>query len=138
LVGVTSPYTEVMNYRVADGRFISEWDVSAQQPVIVLGAELAKDLFEDADPVGQEIIAVVGNRRQVLRVVGVMEPRGQAMGGDLVEAGAAGLVAGGGWRGARVWGVSGVGVGGGGLGGYRADQALHAIDHRLGRAGLVR
>jgi len=83
LVGVTSPYTEVMNYRVADGRFISEWDVSAQQPVIVLGAELAKDLFEDADPVGQEIIAVVGNRRQVLWVVGVMEPRGQAMGGDL-------------------------------------------------------
>ena len=82
LVGVTPPFVTVMNYEVARGRFITEWDVSEEQAVAVLGSELATELFEDTDPLGQEIIAIVSNRRQVLRVVGVMAPRGQALGGD--------------------------------------------------------
>ncbi|HLT57895.1 MAG: ABC transporter permease [Limnochordales bacterium] len=82
LVGVTPPYVIVMNYAVDRGRFISDWDVSQQLPVAVLGSELAAELFEDRDPIGQEVIAVVGERRQALRVVGVMAPRGQALGGD--------------------------------------------------------
>lgn len=82
LVGVTPPFVAVMNYELDRGRFITNWDVSEQQPVAVLGAELATELFEEADPLGQEIIAIVGDRRQALRVVGVMAPRGQALGGD--------------------------------------------------------
>ncbi|HEY8417409.1 MAG TPA: ABC transporter permease, partial [Limnochordales bacterium] len=82
LVGVTPPFLTVMNYHLDRGRFITDWDVSEQQPVAVLGSELAVQLFEHADPIGQEIIAIVGNRRQALRVVGVMAPRGQALGGD--------------------------------------------------------
>lgn len=82
LVGVTPPFVTVMNYELDRGRFITNWDVSEQQPVAVLGAELATELFEEADPLGQEIIAIVGDRRQALRVVGVMAPRGQALGGD--------------------------------------------------------
>jgi len=82
LVGVTPPFVTVMNYEVARGRFITEWDVSEEQAVAVLGSELATELFEDTDPLGQEIIAIVSNRRQILRVVGVMAPRGQALGGD--------------------------------------------------------
>ncbi|MFS8582216.1 MAG: ABC transporter permease [Limnochordales bacterium] len=82
LVGVTPPYQAVMNYNVARGRFITDWDVSEQLHVAVLGSALAEDLFEDADPLGQEIIAVVGSRRILFRVVGVMEPRGQALAGN--------------------------------------------------------
>lgn len=82
LVGVTPPFVTVMNYELDRGRFITNWDVSQRQAVAVLGAELATELFEDTDPIGQELIAVVGDRRQILRVVGVMAPRGQALGGD--------------------------------------------------------
>ncbi len=82
LVGVTPPYQAVMNYNVARGRFITDWDVSERLHVAVLGSALAEDLFEDADPLGQEIIAVVGSRRILFRVVGVMEPRGQALAGN--------------------------------------------------------
>jgi len=82
LVGVTPPFLTVMNYELDRGRFITNWDVSEQQPVAVLGSALATDLFEDADPIGHEVIAIVGDRRQSLRVVGVMAPRGQALGGD--------------------------------------------------------
>src|SRR5690606_42063068 len=56
--------------------------VSERLQVAVLGSALAEDLFEDADPLGQEIIAVVGSRRILFRVVGVMEPRGQALAGN--------------------------------------------------------
>lgn len=82
VVGITPPYQEVMNYNVASGRFITDWDVEEQLHVAVLGSALAEDLFEDADPLGQEIIAVVGDRRILFRVVGVMEPRGQALSGN--------------------------------------------------------
>lgn len=83
IVGVTSPYQTVMNYELDSGRFISEWDVSEQEHVAVLGSELATDLFDEADPIGQEVIVVAGERRIILRVVGVMQPRGQAMAGNV-------------------------------------------------------
>jgi len=82
LVGVTPPFLTVMNYNLDRGRFVTNWDVSEQQPVAVLGSELAVELFEDAEPIGQEVIVIFGDRRQSLRVVGVMAPRGQALGGD--------------------------------------------------------
>lgn len=82
VVGVTPPYEEVMNYRVAAGRFITDWDVEEGLHVAVLGSALAEDLFENENPIGQEVVAVVGGRRILFRVVGVMEPRGQALLGD--------------------------------------------------------
>lgn len=82
VVGVTAPYQTVMNYQVERGRFITDWDVNEQLHVAVLGSALAEDLFEDEDPIGREIIAVVGDRRILFRVVGVMAPRGQALGGN--------------------------------------------------------
>lgn len=83
VVGVTPQYQTVMNHELDDGRFISDWDVSEQLDVAVLGSELAIDLFDEADPIGREVIAVVSDRRIVLRVVGVMQPRGQAMSGNV-------------------------------------------------------
>ncbi len=77
VVGVTAPYQTVMNYQVERGRFITDWDVNEQLHVAVLGSALAEDLFEDEDPMGREIIAVVGDRRILFRVVGVMAPRGR-------------------------------------------------------------
>ncbi|REJ33006.1 MAG: peptide ABC transporter permease, partial [Bacillota bacterium] len=38
LVGVTPPYQAVMNYNVARGRFITDWDVSERLHVAVLGS----------------------------------------------------------------------------------------------------
>lgn len=83
VVGVTPPYQIVMNYELDSGRFISDWDVAEQQHVAVLGSELATDLFDEADPIGQTVIVVTDDRRNILRVVGVMKPRGQAMAGNV-------------------------------------------------------
>lgn len=82
VLGVTAPYQEVMNYQVERGRFITDWDVNEELHVAVLGSSLAEDLFEDEEPIGQEIIAIIGDRRIIFRVVGVMEPRGQALAGN--------------------------------------------------------
>lgn len=83
VAGVSPPYLTVMNYELASGRFVTQWDVSDEARIAVLGSELAVDLFDDADPIGEEIVVIAGERRLVLRIVGVMAPRGQAMAGNM-------------------------------------------------------
>lgn len=72
VTGVTAVYATVRNLTVASGRFLSEEDVETQRQVVVLGSELAQDLFEDAEPVGQSIR--IGS--YPFQVIGVLEESG--------------------------------------------------------------
>jgi len=74
--GITPEYQVVQDYRVAKGRAMSSVDVSQRMPVVVLGAEVADRLFENVDPIGQEI-RVAGER---FTVIGVNEPKGRVLG----------------------------------------------------------
>lgn len=74
--GITPEYQIVQDYRVANGRSLSDVDVSQRMPNVVLGAELAEKLFEGVDPIGQEI-RVAGER---LTVIGVNAPKGRVLG----------------------------------------------------------
>ncbi len=72
ILGVTPDYPNVMNANVADGDFITQANVTATSADVVLGAGIAQQLFDTAEPVGQSI-RVNG---QTFRVVGVMEAKG--------------------------------------------------------------
>jgi putative ABC transport system permease protein len=80
MVGAEPSYQFVRDFYVAEGRFISEDDVRKKSLVVVLGSDAAKELFGDADPIGENIriFAGVGSFGVTFSfsVVGVMESRG--------------------------------------------------------------
>jgi len=79
LFGSTHEALEVRRLGIAHGRFLPPlaWDRGA--PIAVLGSKLAAELFRASDPVGQ--VVRVGDWR--MRVIGVLEPRGQQLGVDM-------------------------------------------------------
>jgi putative ABC transport system permease protein len=72
IVGTTPGFTEVRDYQVAEGRFITDEDNERVQKVAVLGHGIAQELFGDQDPIGQSI--KVGSVKLI--VVGVMAKKG--------------------------------------------------------------
>jgi len=82
ITGVTPDYSQVRNWNVTDGQFISQQDVDARSLVVLLGSNVAAELFPDGNATGQQVsIAFGGNRRLNFRVEGVLESKGaQAMG----------------------------------------------------------
>ncbi|MSU59114.1 MAG: FtsX-like permease family protein [Pedosphaera sp.] len=78
LVGTVPWYPEMRNHRVAAGRFFTDTDMDGKSSVCVLGAEMVPALFPLETPLGKHIR--VGGDYYL--VVGVMEPRGQAVKGD--------------------------------------------------------
>jgi putative ABC transport system permease protein len=70
--GVTADYAEVRNVEIASGRFITEEDVAGKSNVVVIGSEIAGDLFEGENPVGLTV-RIDG---QPFQVIGVLEESG--------------------------------------------------------------
>lgn len=82
MVGTTAPYQTVLNYSPAIGRFLSEEDVDDERNVLVLGSDIAEELWPDRNPVGMDVLLIVNNRRFTFTVVGVMESMGQMLGSN--------------------------------------------------------
>jgi len=80
--GTTPEFERVYNYPVASGQFISDRDVASRAMVVVLGDEVAKDLFGSDDPVGQRV--KISGRR--FTVIGVLEAKGGQMMGVSMDA----------------------------------------------------
>ena len=74
VIGVTPEYASVRNYDVTSGRFIAASHVRNVSDVVVLGSQLAEDLYGFRDPAGQRLR--INGRR--FTVIGVMESRGGA------------------------------------------------------------
>ena len=72
VAGVTPEYTTVRNLNVASGAFIDAAQVQGNSSVVVLGANVAQNLFPGLDPVGQSVRL----NNQTFRVIGVMEAKG--------------------------------------------------------------
>ncbi len=77
--GVSPEYPEVLNFWVERGKFIDYRDLKNFRTVIVLGAGVANDLFEDEDPLGQSVVVNGPLSRHKFRVIGVMQPKGRVM-----------------------------------------------------------
>jgi putative ABC transport system permease protein len=78
--GVMPSVTEIRNYEIAAGRFITERDISTRANVIVLGYDTAVNLFGTASPLGKNI-RVAGGKFQV---VGTFEKMGGFSGDNYV------------------------------------------------------
>ena len=70
--GVMSSYLEVEDATVASGRFFSAEEDGSASRVVVLGPELADELFNGQDAVGQKI--KIG--KEFFEVIGIMKKRG--------------------------------------------------------------
>ena len=70
-------YPSVRSYKVAVGRFITEDDMTRKTSNVVLGAQVAEDLFDSAaNAMGKEVRLSFGPMSYNLTVGGVMEKRG--------------------------------------------------------------
>ncbi|HER24415.1 MAG TPA: FtsX-like permease family protein [Candidatus Atribacteria bacterium] len=83
ILGTNINYAKVNNYEINTGNFISENDDKERRQVMVLGSQLAEDLFEDDDPIGKRIKVSYNAQIYLFDVIGVMKEKGGSMGGDL-------------------------------------------------------
>ena len=70
--GVSPTMIDVENIKVASGRFFFSEEESDLSRVIVLGAQRAKDLFPDRDPIGMTVTL----KKTPFKVIGVLKERG--------------------------------------------------------------
>lgn len=76
VLGSTAEFLPIRHMRLAQGRFLPPGDPHHAQPVCVIGARVARELFGPRAPLGQWLR--VGDRR--FRVIGVLAPQGQSLG----------------------------------------------------------
>jgi len=77
--GVTSEMPQVWKIRVLQGQFLPPGDPRQGAAVAVLGSKVKRELFGDANALGERIR--IGGRP--FRVIGVMEPKGMFLNVDL-------------------------------------------------------
>ena len=76
LTGVDENYLSVSGYEIENGRNFSSDDIQLNRRLVLIGADIVRDLFPgELDPVGKEIM-VAGLR---LRVAGVLKSKGTGM-----------------------------------------------------------
>ena len=66
--GVMPEITEIRNYTLEGGRFISDQDIKARQNLVVLGYQTALDLFGSESPLGKSL-RVEGSKFQVIGTI---------------------------------------------------------------------
>jgi putative ABC transport system permease protein len=78
--GVPPEYAAARNWNVVDGRFISDGDMISRSRVAVIGQSIVRDLFSDGRwPIDQTIRI----NRLPYKVIGVLEPKGGSLFGDI-------------------------------------------------------
>ena len=78
LIGATPEYLSVRSFDVARGRFISDLDLKRNEQIVVLGSEIAEQLFGNEDPLGKQVRL----KDTSLQVVGIMQPKGSTFGSN--------------------------------------------------------
>lgn len=81
IVGATSEFKKLQQLDLASGRFLPPGAVDRGSAVVVLGAEVASELFEEQSPLGQTVR--IGSWR--MRVIGTLAERGEQLGMQVDE-----------------------------------------------------
>ncbi|NER96746.1 MAG: FtsX-like permease family protein [Symploca sp. SIO1B1] len=76
VVGTTPEFLSVRNFEVTKGRFITELDLKRNNQIVVLGPELAEQLFGTQNPIGKQLRIKNGS----FQIVGVMKAKGTTLG----------------------------------------------------------
>ncbi len=79
LFGVTPDYFTARNYLIAEGKYITEEHLLGRASVVLLGPEVAEEIFGHSDGVTGETVRIEG---QPFRVLGVLESKGGGMFGS--------------------------------------------------------
>jgi putative ABC transport system permease protein len=79
IVGTTEAYLQTSGVGVAQGRFLTAADAEGNQPVCIIGSEVATNLFRNDPPLGEHIKI----EDQSFLVIGVLEKQGTMLGGSL-------------------------------------------------------
>lgn len=77
--GTTPEYETIDNFAVEVGRFVTDIDVQRRRQSVVLGADVANELFGVRDPIGCDV--QVGGKQ--FSVVGVLKEKGDILGSSL-------------------------------------------------------
>ena len=76
-IGTTPDIFDVINLRLAEGRFFTTIQYDRAEAVCVIGYQVARQLFPFEDPIGKTIrVGTTGMGTVVLTVIGVLEPTG--------------------------------------------------------------
>ncbi|MGO4905642.1 ABC transporter permease [Flavobacterium sp. W20_MBD1_R3] len=78
IVPVSQEFIDIQGLEFERGRFYNESEANSGSSVIVLGNEIAKSLFDDAEPLGKNV-RLYGNR---FTVIGVLKKEGAGLFGD--------------------------------------------------------
>ncbi len=76
--GANADYEIIEAVTAANGRFFTEAEAKEREPVVVMGAQIAEEIFGNADPVGESV--KLDNKR--FRVIGVLAPKESSLFGD--------------------------------------------------------
>ena len=76
VAGTTANFADLFSLEFASGRFFSESENEASQPVAIIGADTKDELFPHLDPLGRTILL----RGLPFRVIGVMPRQGRSIG----------------------------------------------------------
>jgi putative ABC transport system permease protein len=79
VTGTTPEYETIDNFAVEEGRFLTTLDVTRRRTAVVIGADIAKELFGLTDPIGRRM-SVSGRRYEV---IGVLAAKGSILGSSL-------------------------------------------------------
>ncbi|WP_013323273.1 ABC transporter permease [Gloeothece verrucosa] len=77
-LGVAPEFLRVRNYHLATGRFINNIDLKRNNRVVVLGSQLAEQLFKDENPIGNQVKI----KNTSFQVIGVLQPKGFLFGAN--------------------------------------------------------
>ena len=75
IVPVSHEFIEIQGLEFEEGRFYNESEANSAAPVVVIGYEIAKSLFEDFEPIGKKI-RLYGQR---FTVIGVLKKKGSGL-----------------------------------------------------------
>lgn len=81
VLGSTSELLDIRHMEMAQGQFLPEGDPRHSQPVCVIGAKVASELFGSRPALGEWVR--VGDRR--FRVIGIMTTQGESLGSNTDE-----------------------------------------------------
>src|SRR5258705_1096189 len=76
IFGVSPEHQVVQDYRFSSGEPLNEIDVRQRRNVAVIGADVAKNLFEEVEPVGRQVRI----RGELFTIIGVVAPKGRVLG----------------------------------------------------------
>jgi putative ABC transport system permease protein len=78
IVGVSHDYNKVMDFNLEEGRYFTYLESHAGKNVVIIGSEVAEELYRGLDPVGRQI-KIFGRK---LDVIGIMKKEGESVFGN--------------------------------------------------------